>query len=73
MDFIYVMDVGFQRWLNQVLRPGTFMQNFVNYLGRTIKTQNAGIFQQEMGRSASWMLEILQQYLYKHWRITINI
>jgi hypothetical protein len=73
MAFIHVIDVGFQGWLNQVLRPGTFMQNFVNYLGRTIKTQNAFIFQQEMGRSVSWMLEILQQYLYKHWRITINI
>ena len=23
------------------LRPGTFMRNFVNYLGRIIKTQNA--------------------------------
>jgi hypothetical protein len=22
------------------LRPGTFMRNFVNYLGRIIKTQN---------------------------------
>ena len=73
MAFIHVIDVGFQGWLNQVLRPGKFMQNFVNYLGRTIKTQNAFIFQQEMGRSVSWMLEILQQYLYKHWRITNNI
>jgi uncharacterized protein YbjT (DUF2867 family) len=24
-----------------MMRPGTFMRNFVNYLGRTIKTQNA--------------------------------
>jgi hypothetical protein len=38
MAFIHVNDVGFQGSINQVLRPGTVMQNFVNYLGRTIKT-----------------------------------